>query len=144
MIVVVILGVVACLAISPMLGDMAQHEAKAGIFMAQQAILTGKSTASRLSQSITVDFSASGVIRIKESDGTVLNTYTLEENVLYDSGHSTLVGRKVIFNFRGEPVDVTGSTAGFTTANNTVAVSCNDASYTLQINPVTGSVDVND
>ncbi len=156
MITVALIGIVSALAISPLLQDVPQHKVNNDIILVNQAIRTAKSTAIRTSETTTIDFSSAdsaygskgGRILVRDNSGAIIKDFILNNGVLYNSTASTIASNKVIFNFKGQPVDSTGSTAGFDSSNNTVAVSAYNgtsavATRILTVNPLTGSVEIN-
>ncbi|OGI00619.1 MAG: hypothetical protein A2Y25_04505 [Candidatus Melainabacteria bacterium GWF2_37_15] len=154
MVTVVLIGIVSTLAISTVFRDLPAHQAKNGIITVEQALKTAKSIAAKISETVTVDFALAssnngdkgGIIQLKDSTGAVITIFALNKNVQYNAGSSTIVNNKVIFDFRGQPVDATGDVSGFDTTCNTIAISYKDngvlASETIRVNPLTGSVDV--
>ena len=152
----VMIGVIATMAISPVLQDLPQHKVNNDIMTVEQALTIAKSLASKVSGTVIVDFSQAtsnngdngGLIQIKDNNGTMLKSFSMNKNVLYNSGSSTIANNEVWFNFKGQPMDSSGSISGFTSSSNTIVISyCSGgnciASDSLEINPLTGSIDIN-
>jgi prepilin-type N-terminal cleavage/methylation domain-containing protein len=151
-VVTVIVGVTSAVAMSTVWQSIPTIEAKEGLRTVEQTLLLAKSTAIRLSQTIIVDLSQAksnhnnngGIIEIKNTAGTVINTYYLNKNVLIDNSSTT--GNYVLFDFRGQPVGSSGNTSAITSSNNTLVVTYNKGNGSLalkqlEISPVTGNIE---
>lgn len=151
----VIIVVVSTIAISPLMDDVPEQKVRNDIILVEQAIKRAKSIAVRTSETVTVDFSSAtaayngqgGRILIKNSDGTVVEDYILDSNVFYNPEYSTIENNQIIFDYKGQPVDSSGTTSGFSTDSNTVIISAyqgerNTANKTLMVRPFTGTVEI--
>ncbi|HSA06464.1 MAG TPA: hypothetical protein P5556_04735 [Candidatus Gastranaerophilales bacterium] len=151
----VVITVIASIAISPVLKDLPEHKVKNDIITIERSLKIGKSEATKTSGTVIVDFSQAttnngengGLIQIKDSEGTVLDSFFLTKNALFNPESSTIANNEVRFDFKGQPVDSAGSTDNFTTFSNTIVISYYKdgnpiASKSLKISPVTGSVEI--
>lgn len=152
----VILGVVATMAISPVFGDLPEHKVNNDIITVEQALKMTKSEATKTSSLIITDFAQAasnngdtgGLIQVKDSDGTVLRSFSMNKNVLYNSGASTIANNQVRFDYKGQPVDKFDGVRGFEESSNTISISFYNkqgaaATKSLEVQPVTGNIKIN-
>lgn len=149
---VVLIGILSLMAMSDLWQSIPALESRQGIKQVQEILIAARNKAVKKSSTVIVDFSAAsnaqngkgGIIEIELPDGTVVESHYLNKNVLLNTS-STTVGTSVRFNYRGQPVDSSGSASAVTDSNNNVAVSFyrnGTALYTksLKIMPFTGQV----
>lgn len=150
---VLIIGIISLVAVPNILSQVKEFELKQDISTVQQLIKETRSIAITRSRTVYIDFSQAnanygengGLIQIKQNDGTVISQSYLSYNVLYNTSASTIQNQKIIWDFRGQPVDSTGSTAGFTTSNNKITISCYKNSQPIlsrfvTVSPITGTI----
>lgn len=152
----VIIGVISTIATSNLLTNIHKHTVQNDIMQVEQAIKLARSNAVKTSSIIEADFTKAttnngddgGIIEIKKSDGAVLTSVALSKNVQLNSTGSTIANKKIIFDFRGQPIDSTGDTDGFTDSNNKVTISYyrNSSpvfSKSLSVKPMIGDINNN-
>ncbi len=146
----VIIAVISTMAISGIMGDIPQHKIKNDLITVEQALKTAMSTAIKTSGTITADFngaaqgSSLGIIEIKNSDGNILDSFALNENIFYNPSDSSVENNMIKFDFKGRPVDSSGTTEGFDYAVNKVSISFYKnttpvATGSIRIEPITAN-----
>ncbi|OGI25417.1 MAG: hypothetical protein A2287_06685 [Candidatus Melainabacteria bacterium RIFOXYA12_FULL_32_12] len=147
----VIAGIIALMAIPTLMGQIKDWQVKEDILKVEQAIKEARSNAITRSRTCLIDFSQAstsngqdgGLVQVKQGNGTLISQFYLSKNVLYNSTSSTISSNVIRFDFRGQPVDSSGATSGFTTSTNQVTISYYKGSTALAsksttVTPVTG------
>lgn len=156
LITVLILGIISMLSISTVLSQVPGFKVKEDIKNVEQIIKKARSSAIKKSCTINADFSKAltnngengGIIEIKEQDGTVLDSVTLSHNILINTALTNIQNNNIAFDYRGQPLDNTGSSDGFDNTNNKVTISYYDgttakSTESLTVLPMTGNISDN-
>lgn len=150
-----VISVLSFVVLNNVLAQIPELKTQEDIKTLEQALKQARSSAIKISSTVKVDFSTAarrhesyrgGEIKIKKTDGTVISSIYLNENVLYNTSKSSIENSVVWFDFRGQPVDESGLTNEFTTNNNKITISYYDgdavkASRSLRITPLTGALE---
>lgn len=157
LITLVIIGVLSFIAVPSLMHQIKDWQVKEDVLKVEQAIKEARSNAITRSRTCFLDFSQAsthngtngGLVQVKQSDNTLISQSYLSDNVLYNSSASTIPSDEIRFDFRGQPVDNSGATTGFTTSTNQVTISYYSestaiASRSISITPVTGYTTIND
>ena len=156
LITILIIGLISSLAVSSVLTQIPNFKVKEDIKSVEQALKKARSIAIKKSCIINADFSKAlnnngeegGVIEIKDTNGTVLDSVALNHNSLLNASLSTIQNNIVAFDYRGQPVDSNGLVDGFNATNNKITISYYDRSSpkfsrSLIILPMTGNISDN-
>ncbi|EKE04148.1 MAG: hypothetical protein ACD_20C00101G0001 [uncultured bacterium] len=156
LITLVIIGVLSLIAVPSLMHQIKDWRVKEDSLIVEQAIKEARSNAITRSRTCLLDFSQAathngtngGLVQVKQNDGTVISQFYLSDNVLYNNSASTISGDEIRFDFRGQPVDSSGATSGFTTSTNQVTISYYSgstaiASKSITVTPVTGYTIIN-
>lgn len=149
----VILGIISLLAINGTIQQIPDFKVKEDVETVEQALKIARSTAIKKSCIIEADFSKAsgnngengGIIEVKDQNGNIYESFVLNHNVYLNPSATTLENNVVDFDYRGTPIDNSGSAEGFDSSNNTVSISYYDGynikvSKNLKILPMTGNI----
>lgn len=156
LITILIIGLISSFAISSVLTQIPNFKVKEDIKSVEQALKKARSSAIKKSCIINADFSKAfsnngeegGIIEIKDTNGTLLDTVALSHNSLLNTSLSTIQNNIVSFDYRGQPVDSSGLVDGFNAANNKITISYYGGSTpkfsaSLIVLPMTGNISRN-
>ena len=157
MVSLLIVGILLAIAIPSIGSQIKSYQVKEDIMMVEQILKEARNLAITKSRTVYADFSeasvnhgeSGGLIKVSQINGRILTETALGKNVFFNQGSSTINGRRVIFNFHGQPVDSGGLTSGFTRSNNKITISYYNsrgvvkASKSLTVSPVTGTIERN-
>lgn len=150
----IIIGIISLLSINSVMAQIPNFKVNEDIKNVEQVLKKTRSIAIKKSCTIKTDFSKAfnnngtdigGIIEIKDSNGNILDSISLNHNVYLNTASSTIQNNSVSFDYRGQPVDNAGSISNFNNTNNLITVSYYygniiKASKSLKVLPMTGNI----